>query len=638
MLAFNKVAALSTSASLKKSAGKLYKMTQKSEELSELFSPFTSNEWVYLNNNFHDLQKYCSKEELDIFQLDTKVIEWKRYLTYFCWGLHHFVLKENVDPPTEVDRADVLLTSGDSSVSTVAWAFSRGNEFQTISKKEFKSLVLNSERVKNTIKTLVVNKQANMSDQQFENYLFKIAEKNCDFIFSNYDVKYIRAFGLIIHSVFKTIYDKIVVDKVQILKLKQSDAKTNGPLILMPTHRSYVDFLVISYILFAFSAQCPQIVAAEDFLNMALVPLLLRGSGAFFIRRKKQDYFEIYNAILYEYIQQLLMTENWLEFFIEGTRSRYGKTHAPKLGILSIVVDSYLDGKIPNAQIVPITINYDKVLEGDSFPAELLGEQKVKESLSRLVKAANVLKMNFGRIFVDISDPIALDKYVEQYKGDLQGRLEDNFKEPQQRLALVKDLGYEIVYRLNENLVVMLTSVVASLFLVYRKGITEETLNEKVEWLLKQILARKGKIGTTDENFSVVAIKTAIGHLQHLVEHKKQVFSLKEYTKEDNKNVLMLSYYRNMLGHIFWNESIVACALASFGQEMALREGVTIERLWEEVSFLQSLVYREFQMRDKITQRNLLSLLRQMADREVLSLSENDEITVVKVNFSWSIS
>lgn len=89
----------------------------------------------------------------------------------------------------------------------------------------------------------------------------------------------------------------------------------------------------------------------------------------------------------------------------------------PKFGVIGIVADAVFDGKIPDAQIIPITLNYEKVLEGDTFPYELLGEEKVKESLPRLIKAVKTLNMNFGRINVNISKPISIKAYLKDYHG-----------------------------------------------------------------------------------------------------------------------------------------------------------------------------------------------------------------------------
>lgn len=97
----------------------------------------------------------------------------------------------------------------------------------------------------------------------------------------------------------------------------------------------------------------------------------------------------------------IIIIEFIIYFTLKGTRSRSGKMLHPKFGIMGIVSDAVFDNKIPDAKIVPVTLNYDKVLEGDTFPYELLGEEKVKESLPRLIKAAKTLTMNFGRIYVN---------------------------------------------------------------------------------------------------------------------------------------------------------------------------------------------------------------------------------------------
>ncbi len=168
------------------------------------------------------------------------------------------------------------------------------------------------------------------------------------------------------------------------------------PVVIIPTHRSYVDFLLMSYVLFAERLPAPNIVSGDDFLKMKGVAGLLRSSGAFFIKRKELQSDPFYKAILKEYMQQLLRQKQWVEFFIEGTRSRTGKMLPPKFGILTWVLELILEGSMEDILIQPVTINYERVLEAETFPMELLGEQKVQESLSRLVKSAKTLTMNFG--------------------------------------------------------------------------------------------------------------------------------------------------------------------------------------------------------------------------------------------------
>lgn len=71
-------------------------------------------------------------------------------------------------------------------------------------------------------------------------------------------------------------------------------------MILIPTHRSYVDFLIVSYLFYALKIQCPHIAAAEDFLKMAIVPHILRAGGAFFLKRKyDKELSGLYKVFLY---------------------------------------------------------------------------------------------------------------------------------------------------------------------------------------------------------------------------------------------------------------------------------------------------------------------------------------------------
>jgi len=44
----------------------------------------------------------------------------------------------------------------------------------------------------------------------------------------------------------------------------------------------------------------------------------------------------------------------------------------------------------------------------------------------------------------------------------------------------------------------------------------------------------------------------------------------------DYKNVLMLSYYRNGLMHIFLLEAFLGTALMRFGHQLAFKEGVPV--------------------------------------------------------------
>jgi glycerone phosphate O-acyltransferase/fatty acyl-CoA reductase len=64
--------------------------------------------------------------------------------------------------------------------------------------------------------------------------------------------------------------------------------------------------------------------------------------------------------------------------------------------------------------------------------------------------------------------------------------------------------------------------------------------------------------------------------------------------KNDYKSVLMLSYYKNNLVHLFINESYVACALNAFKGDWNEEEGISIQRVLASAFFLSQLLKQEF--------------------------------------------
>lgn len=65
--------------------------------------------------------------------------------------------------------------------------------------------------------------------------------------------------------------------------------------------------------------------------------------------------------------------------------------------VFDSAVKGFFNGKANDIDIIPVTINYDRVLEGETFPFELVGEERVKESLSRFISTARYIGTPFGK-------------------------------------------------------------------------------------------------------------------------------------------------------------------------------------------------------------------------------------------------
>jgi len=256
-----------------------------------------------------------------------------------------------------------------------------------------------------------------------------IAEK----MFGETHMGLIASMGYAFKKLWRKIYESIQIEKdglERLQQLVQNDPKTS--VVYIPTHRSYVDFLIISYITYACRLPVPFIAAGEDFLGIFLVRWLFRHSGAFFIRRSFLDGGKLnadaylYQTIFKIYLQTLLVDGQSLEFYIEGTRSRSGKMLHPKTGMLATVTDMVLGPKrqVSNVHIVPIAINYEKTIEGELYSNELLGENKIKESFKNLAKSSTKFlgpqgSGQFGTISVIVQPPINLKEYAKKYVAEV---------------------------------------------------------------------------------------------------------------------------------------------------------------------------------------------------------------------------
>lgn len=77
-----------------------------------------------------------------------------------------------------------------------------------------------------------------------------------------------------------------------------------------------------------------------------------------------------------------------LEYHIERRRERTGKLKQPEDFLFSHYINAFLRNQedVDDVLLVPITINYDKVYEGEQFPYELLGEEKPRANLFKFLK------------------------------------------------------------------------------------------------------------------------------------------------------------------------------------------------------------------------------------------------------------
>lgn len=261
----------------------------------------------------------------------------------------------------------------------------------------------------------------------------------------------IKSMSALLHPVWNIMYDGIEVDTEGLAHVREA-ARTKR-LVIVPSHKSHIDYLVISYVFYHHGLIPPHIAAG---VNLSFWPLgpIFRKSGAFFLRRSFSE-DPLYATLFRAYMIKLIEEGFPIEFFIEGTRSRTGKLAPPKYGMLDMIVEAFRGGNVTELAIIPVSVGYEKVIESDSYRKELEGSDKKSESLGSLLQTTSVLKSRYGRIHVEFGEPIDLGAYLAKYHED------PNDIERADLDRTVRRLAYRIIHGINDVTTVTPSAIVA---------------------------------------------------------------------------------------------------------------------------------------------------------------------------------
>ena len=130
--------------------------------------------------------------------------------------------------------------------------------------------------------------------------------------------------------------------------------------------------------------ETPFMSCCQDLLDISLVNRVLRKCGGFFYNKDGTD---LDKSIYREYLMRLAMDGATIQIFLEEHRARSGKMGEFNPIVIETLVQGIREGRLEEVYVVPMTINYDRIFEGETFPFELLGEEKVQENLPRVITA-----------------------------------------------------------------------------------------------------------------------------------------------------------------------------------------------------------------------------------------------------------
>jgi glycerol-3-phosphate O-acyltransferase len=259
------------------------------------------------------------------------------------------------------------------------------------------------------------------------------------------------------------MYSAMEVDEAGLARVRT--AMKTGSIVLLPSHKSHLDYMILTHVFLTHHLQLP-LIAAGDNLNFFPLGAVFRRAGAFFIRRSFGT-DRLYGAVVDAYVRRLIKDGWTLEFFLEGGRSRTGKLLSPKVGLLSLVVDAALGVERP-VYFVPISIGYERVVEEKAFVSELTGGEKRPEDVRGLLASANAIAQRYGHLNVQFGEILSLPSILREL--DPEAKLGGDTKlTPAKRRAIVTRLAYRAMNEINRVTAVTPGALVATALLTHGK-------------------------------------------------------------------------------------------------------------------------------------------------------------------------
>ncbi|XP_012220470.1 glycerol-3-phosphate acyltransferase 1, mitochondrial isoform X2 [Linepithema humile] len=499
----------------------------------------------------------------------------------------------------------LLVKPGSTLISKLFNYVSTVSSFKKYDYPMVTETVLNDERLKDAIKLTtfeVVNNEACSEEKAFAKTkararsILQQMESRCSDVL-------LKIVAWLCYKLLPCFIQSAVVLPSQMELLKKAN-DTGLPLVLLPLHRSHLDYIMISFLMVVNNIKNP-LIAAGDNLKIPFFGWFLRGLGAFYIKRRidpvagRKDL--LYRATLQTYIMESLRAGHNMEFFVEGGRTRTGKPCMPKSGILSVIVDAYMDGTIEDALLIPIAINYERLVDGN-FVTEQLGQPKKMETFTSAISAIwATLIGHYGIVKIDLCQPFSLREMVKTFQTQQNKLL---IRSPSERSLkysmsnsslygtdviveehrqLVDSIARHVVYDSSKSMPIMSTNVVAFLLLNrFRDGCTLDKLIEAFDSIRQELEFSDKDVAFCGESVDIIKHALIILGPGLVTQQRQEITEAVDGGQSYKSNVVIairpasilpnvieLSYYSNtMLLHYVLNSVIVTALYAELQSQI----------------------------------------------------------------------
>ncbi len=398
------------------------------------------------------------------------------------------------------------------------------------------------------------------------------AYKYADEIAASMSIVTIRFLEVVLSWLWNRIYNGIAINNIRVAKEEAQD----NAVVYVPCHRSHIDYLLLSYVLYKNGLMPPHIAAGIN-LNMPIVGPSLRRGGAFFMRRSFRDN-PLYATVFNEYMHVMFSRGYSVEYFVEGGRSRTGRMLQPRPGMLSMTVRSFLRDHRKPIVFVPVYIGYEKVMEGRSYLGELRGKKKQKESVFAIAKTVRKLSNSFGQVAVNFGEAIPLAEVLNDVEPSWREEAYDSEYRPKWLNQAVSELSNRVASSINASVAVNPIGMTATVLLgTDRLAMDEGQLIRLMDQYADLLKAFPYADTITLPEGSG---KDWVDYCENMGLITRQPQKLGDIIALEGSNAILMTYYRNNIQHLFALPSLIA---SLFENKNSLRR--------DKIEFLASVAY-----------------------------------------------
>jgi glycerol-3-phosphate O-acyltransferase len=343
--------------------------------------------------------------------------------------------------------------------------------------------------------------------------------------------------------------------------------------VYLMNHRSNADYVLVGYVL---TGRVAISYAVGEWARAFPLEHIFKSFGSYFIRRKFRE--PLYHKVLERYVQ--LITRNGVTqgIFPEGGLSRDGKLRSAKIGLLDYVIGVARDPEYRDRiYLVPVAINYDRVLEDRSLLRELAVTegQKTAPKRTQFAEVASYLWWNsarlvlrrwkrYGRAAVTIGEPVPLKPWFDAQEATG----ESLFELPRhERLAMVQVLCDDMMSRIGSIIPVTPVSLAcAAIQSLDSDFISKEKLIERMSDM-RDVLAELNARTIRAEG----PIEETFDRAWKMLSMRKMLVDVGDGYAVLPRNRGLISYYANSIAHL----------LGPFSSGVRLRDTLPMLKGWK---------------------------------------------------------